>query len=155
MDRNYLIDLALSIANDGADEYHTKEELSGKETELESMDPEEMQAIIAQTKAEIEELKKDFVDGAVLRRAKTDYLASKSPAYDYHQRCHLKHRGTAWIQAVETYLADPNDTTYSLMVQSEKRYFGTLAKFMGVNDIPNCGRCLSDELNRLSGDLIK
>lgn len=148
MDRNYLIDLALSIAQDAADEWHIKEELSGLETELSSIDKEEMPELYDKVSSDIAECQADYIEGAMLRREKTDYLGAKSPAYDYHQRCHLKHRATAFVQMTETYLADPNDKTYDLMIRSEERFWSTLKKFMGVKDIPNCGRCLSDELNR-------
>lgn len=149
MDRNYLIDLALSIAQDAADEWHIKEELSGLETELEAIDPNEMPELYAKKVAEIEACKADYVETAELRRAKTDYLGIKSPAYDYHQRCKLKHRATAFVTMTETYLATPDEATYGLMKKSEQRFWDALKKFMGVKDIPNCGRCLSDELNRI------
>lgn len=150
MDRNYLIDLAHSIMQDAADEWHIKEELSGLETEKAAIDREEMPDLYEKLEQDIERAKQDYIDSAVLRRAKTDYLGAKSPAYNFHKRCQLKHRATSFVQMSETYLADPNDTTYRLMVWSEERFWKALMGLMGVDNIPNCGRCLSDELNRIS-----
>lgn len=148
MDRNYLIDLALSIAQDAADEWHTKEDLSGLETERQSINKDEMPDLYQKLSDDIAACKQEYVEGAVLRRAKTDLLGSESPAYDYHKRCHLKHRAASFVLMSETYLANPTELAYKLMVQSEERFWKTLKEFMGVADIPNCGRCLSDELNR-------
>ena len=147
MDRNYLVDLALSIMQDAADEWHIKEALSGAELELSNIDPEEMPELFTSKKADLEDLKKSYYECAVLRRAKTDLLGEMSPKYDFHWRCRLKHCATAFVQMTEVYLADPTDTTYDLMVRSEERYWEALKKFMGVQEIPNCGRCLSDALN--------
>ncbi len=157
MDRHYLIDLALSIAQDAADEWHVKEELSGKETELKNIDKKEMPALYAKVKAEIEEIKQDYVDGAILRRAKTDILGAESPAYDYHKRCKFKHRATAYVQASEAYLAHPTPDLYNILVKSEERFYFALSQLMGVKAIENCGRCLSDELNnrQMAFDTIK
>lgn len=149
MDRNYLIDLLLSIAQDAADEWHLKEAMSGKLTELGELDPIEMSDLYNKVVDEYEELKKQYVDGAVLRRKKMDVLASKAPAYDYHFRCILKHRATAFVLATEAFLADPEDEMLErIMIDSEERFWWAVKKFLGVEDIPNCGRCLSDELNR-------
>ena len=149
MDRNYLIDLLLSIAQDAADEWHLKEAMSGKLTELGELDPIEMSDLYTKVVDEYEELKKQYIDGAVLRRKKMDVLASKAPAYDYHYRCILKHRATAFVLATEAFLADPEDEMLErIMIDSEERFWWAVKKFLGVEDIPNCGRCLSDELNR-------
>lgn len=148
MDRNFLIDLVFSIAQDAADEWHLKEAISGLETELEAIDKNEMNELYLKKTSELELLKKEYYDGAVLRREKTDLLASLSPAYDYHQRCMLKHRATAFVLMSEVYLANPTDEAYELLKKSEERFWSAVKKFMGVDDIPNCGRCLSDELNR-------
>ena len=135
---------------DAADEWHIKEEMSGIETNLSNIDKEELPDLYAKLIADLEACKRDYIECAILRREKTDYLGSKSPSYDYHQRCKLKHRATSFVQMTETYLADPNDTTYGLMVRTEARFWEALKKFMGIKEIPNCGRCLSDELNRAS-----
>lgn len=149
MDRNYLIDLALSIAQDAADEWHDKEAVSGLETKLKNIS-DDCQELIANTKAELEIAKKDYEDGAILRRAKTDALAELVPHYDYHKRCTLKHRGAAFVQMSEAYLANPTDKFYDLLVRSEERYWKAFADFAGIDAIENCGRCLSDELNKIS-----
>ena len=149
MDRNYLIDLAISIIQDATDEWHIKEELSGLENELENIDKNELPDLYADRLKKIDDCKIDYLEGAELRRAKTDYLALKSPNYNYHRRCMLKHRGVAYVTMTETYLADPNDVSYNLMLKAEKRFYKALKEFMGVDTIPNCGRCLSDELNRI------
>lgn len=137
----------MSIAQDAADEWHIKEALSGLETELESMD-DSMEALKDDTIGKISELKAEYEEVAILRRRKTDFLAANSPAYDYHQRCRLKHRATSFVLATEVFLADPAPDTYDIMKQSEDLFWKTVKRFMGVDDIPNCGRCLSDELNR-------
>lgn len=149
MDRNYLIDLALSIAQDAADEWHDKEALSGLETKLKNI-PDDCSELLALTQSQLEETKKSYHEGAVLRRAKTDALAKLVPSYDYHKRCTLKHRGAAFVMMSEAYLANPTDEFYDLLMQSEKRYWQAFADFAGIDAVENCGRCLSDELNKIS-----
>ena len=148
MDRNYLIDLALSIAQDAADEWHTKEYLSGLETELSEIDAQEMPELHQKILAEIAAAKEDYVEGAKLRRYKTDILGAKSPNYDYHKRCTFKHRATSYVLATEVYLADPDEMNYNAMKVSEERFYMALSQLMGVKEITNCGRCLSDHLNK-------
>lgn len=146
-DRHYLIDLIHSIMQDAADEWHCKEEIAGLQTEIDSIAEENMPELLADYRARLREALDDYVEGARLRRAKLDYVAAHSPRYDYHQRCKLKHRATALVQATEVYLADPNDTTYDLMWRSEKRFWRTVSQLMGF-EITNCGRCLSDQMDR-------
>ena len=146
MDRNYLLDLALSIAQDCADEWHSRDYIQGLESELESVDEKEMPALHEKLKKQIEEEKEEWLDGVKLRRRKMDVLGIQSPNYDYHKRCTLKHRATAYVEAVETYQASPQDINYVVLVKSEKRFFRALSKFMGM-EITDCGRCLSDQLN--------
>lgn len=145
-----------SIMQDAADEWHCKEDISGLQTEIDSIDPKELPELYASKKDELAEALADYVEGAVLRREKLDYVASKSPAYDYHKRCKLKHRATSFVQATEVYLADPNDTTYDLMWRSEKRFWRVVSQLMGM-EIVNCGRCLSDEIanKETEGDFAK
>lgn len=149
MDRDYLVDLALSIAQDCAEEWHGKEIISGMEKELETIDKKEMPALHERLSQEIDDQYLDWLDGVDLRRFKMDVLGIKSPAYDYHRRCKLKHRATAFVQAVETYQSDPDELTLKAMQWSEKRYWKALCEFMGVKEITDCGRCLSDQLNNL------
>lgn len=147
MDRDYLIDLALSIAQDCADEWHGKETISGLETEKDSVDKNEMPALYKKLTEQIDEETEEWLDGVKLRRFKMDILGVKSPAYDYHKRCSLKHRATSFVQAVETYQSDPDEMTKTAMNWSEKRFWKALCKFMGVDEITDCGRCLSDQLS--------
>lgn len=147
MDRNYLIDLAHVIMQDAADEWHVKEHIDGLEEELKSVDEKEMPELHQQLKQQLEESKADWVDGAKCRRFATDILAVKSPNSDFHKRCTLKHRATAYVQATEVYLADPDDLTYKLVRWHGERFYKALSEFMGVREITNCGRCLSDQLN--------
>lgn len=147
MDRDYLIDLALSIAQDCADEWHSKEAISGLETERREVDKETMPELYQKLTDDIDAEIEEWLDGVKLRRYKMDVLGLKSPAYDFHKRCALKHRATSFVQAVETYQSDPDDLTYKSMVWSEKRFWKALCRFMGVEEITDCGRCLSDQLN--------
>ena len=146
-DRNYLIDLAHVIMQDAADEWHDKEALDGLEQEISEVDKEQMPALYAELRRQIEDAKEDWVEGAKCRRFAMDILATESPNYDYHKRCTVKHRATAYVQATEVFLANPNDLSYQLVVKQGKRFWKALAQLMGVEDIPNCGRCLSDQLN--------
>ena len=146
-DRNYLIDLAHLIMQDAADEWHDKEAIDGLEQELASISKEEMPELYSKLEEQLEEAKKDWVDGARCRRRAMNLLASKSPNYDYHKRCTVKHRATAYVQATEVYLADPNEEAYEIVLWQGKRFWKALAQFMGIENIPNCGRCLSDQLN--------
>lgn len=146
MDRDYLIDFALSIAQDCADEWHSKEAISGLEKELSEVDAETMPELHQKISSEIQEETEEWLDGVKLRRYKMDVLGIKSPEYNYHKRCALKHRATAFVQAVETYQSDPDDLTRKAMVWSEKRFWKALCRFMGVEEITDCGRCLSDQL---------
>ena len=149
MDRNYLIDLVLSIAQDATDEWHLKEKISGKEKELKTVSPEEMPELYEKLTEEINELIEDYVDGAILRRKKTDILGELSPNYDFHSRCTLKHRGAAFVMATEAFLANPTHKgLYEVMAKSEERFWKAVSQFMGVKEIEDCGRCLSDQLNR-------
>ena len=156
MDRHYLIDMIHSIMQDAADEWHCKEEISGIQTEIDSLKDADMPELLEQKEKELAESLADYVEGAILRREKLDYVGSKSPAYDFHKRCKLKHRATSFVQATEVYLADPNPTTYDLMWRSEKRFWRVVAQLMGM-EVVNCGRCLSDEIvnNELEGDFAK
>lgn len=147
MDRDYLIDLAISIAQDCADEWHSKENIAGMETELSSVDKETMPALHEKLTDDIAEATEEWLDGVKLRRFKMDVLGIKSPAYDYHKRCALKHRATSFVTAVETYQADPDELTKKAMEWSEKRFWKALCKFMGVKELTDCGRCLSDQLS--------
>lgn len=146
MDRDYLIDLALSIAQDCADEWHGKETISGLEQEQSNVDKDEMPELYEKLSRDIAEETEEWLDGVRLRRYKMDVLGIKSPEYNYHKRCTLKHRATAFVQAVETYQADPDEMTHKLMEWSEKRFWKALCRFMGVEEITGCGRCLSDQL---------
>lgn len=146
MDRDYLIDLALSIAQDCADEWHNKESISGLEQERDGVDEKEMPELYKKLTDQIQTETEEWLDGVRLRRYKMDVLGIKSPEYNYHKRCTLKHRATAFVQAVETYQSDPDDLTHKLMVWSEKRFWKALCQFMGVEEITDCGRCLSDQL---------
>lgn len=148
MDRNYLVDLALSIAQDCADEWHIKEALSGLETKIKDVDKKELPELYKKLEKEVKETKEDYLDSVKLRRYKMDVLGEKSPKYDYHKRCTLKHRATSYVLATETYLADPDEKTYKLLVWSEERFYQALSQFMGMLEITNCGRCLSDQLNQ-------
>lgn len=156
MDRHYLVDMIHSIMQDAADEWHCKEDISGVQTSLDEIDEDEMPELYAKTEKELASLVEDYVEGAELRRAKLDYVAEKSPAYDYHKRCKLKHRATSFVQATEVFLADPCQTTYDLMWRSEQRFWRVVSQLMGM-EIVNCGRCLSDEIQNkeASGDFGK
>lgn len=147
MDRNYLIDLAHVIMQDAADEWHDKEALDGLEQEISGVDPQEMPELYEKLQAQIDDIKADWVDGAKCRRYAMDLLAVESPNYDYHKRCTVKHRATAYVQATEVYLANPNEAAYKLVLWQGQRFWKALAQLMGVQNIPNCGRCLSDQLN--------
>lgn len=152
MDRHYLVDMIHSIMQDAADEWHCKEDISGIQSELDNISQQEMPELYAKKKDELATALADYVEGAVLRREKLDYVAAKSPAYDYHKRCKLKHRATSFVQATEVYLADPNDLTYDLMVRSEKRFWRVVSQLMGM-ELVNCGRCLSDEIHNKESQL--
>ena len=132
---------------DAADEWHDKEALDGLEQEISTVNPEEMPELYKKLQDEIADIKADWVDGARCRRYAMDLLALESPEYDYHKRCTVKHRATAYVQATEVYLANPTETAYKLVLWQGKRFWKALAQLMGVKDIPNCGRCLSDQLN--------
>lgn len=137
---------------DAADEWHCKEEVSGLQTEIDSIQEEDpsgndLQEVLKTYQDKLKDALEDYVEGAKLRRAKLDYVAKHSPHYDYHQRCKFKHRATAFVQATETYLADPNQETYDLMWRSEQRFWKTVSQLMGYQPT-NCGRCLSDQINR-------
>ena len=41
----------------------------------------------------------------------------------------------------------PDDLTRQVMEWSEQRFWRALCRFMGVKEITDCGRCLSDQLN--------
>lgn len=147
MDRDYLIDFALSIAQDCADEWHSKETISGLKKELSEIDAEKMPELHQKITNDIKEETEDWLDGVQLRRYKMDVLGIKSPEYNYHKRCALKHRATSFVQAVETYQSDPDELTHKAMVWSEKRFWKALCQFMGAEEITDCGRCLSDQLS--------
>ena len=147
MDRDYLIDLAISIAQDCAGEWHDYETVKSIEKELKEVDAETMPELHKKLSAQLQEETEDWLDGVRLRRYKMDVLGIKSPAYDYHKRCTLKHRATSFVTAVETYQADPDDLTRRVMEWSEQRFWKALCRFMGVEEITDCGRCLSDQLN--------
>lgn len=146
-DRNYLIDLAHVIMQDAADEWHDKEALDGLEQELSGVDEREMPELHAKLTAQIADMKKDWVEGAKTRRFAMDILMLEAPNYDYHKRCTVKHRATAYVQATEVYLANPTELSYKLVQMQGARFWKAFAQLMGVEDIPNCGRCLSDHLN--------
>lgn len=147
MDRDYLIDLAISIAQDCADEWHSKETVESLRKQLSEISQEEMPELYEKISADLAEETEDWLDGVRLRRYKMDVLGIKSPNYDYHRRCKLKHRATAFVTAVETYQADPDELTLKAMIWSEKRFWKALCQFMGVTELTDCGRCLSDQLN--------
>lgn len=147
MDRNNLIDLALSIAQDCAEEWHGKEYISSLKTERNEVNRKEMPALYDKLTSEIKTETADWLDGVHLRRLKMDILGAKSPAYDYHKRCILKHRATSFVTAVENYQSDPDTMNEKVMDWSEKRFWKALCQFMGVEEITDCGRCLSDQLN--------
>lgn len=147
MDRDYLIDLAISITQDCASEWHDYETVKGIEKELSEIDPIDMPELYDKVSTHLAEEKEDWLDGVKLRRYKMDVLGAKSPAYNYRKRCTLKHRATAFVTAVETYQADPDASTRQIMEWSEKRFWKALCQFMGVEEITDCGRCLSDQLN--------
>lgn len=129
--------------------------MAGLQTELDSIIAEDLTELAKEYQEKIEVVKQDYIEGAILRREKLDYVASKCPHYDYHKRCQLKHRATAFVQATEVYLADPNDITYDLMWRSEKRFWKVVSQLMGTT-IANCGRCLSDQIgNGILSDTIE
>lgn len=147
MDRDYLIDLAISIAQDCADEWHTKEHISSLKTERKDVNKDEMPALYDKLTNDIKTENEEWLDGVRLRRFKMDVLGSKSPAYDYHKRCTLKHRATSFVTAVENYQSDPDEMNEKVMDWSEARFWKAVCQFMGVDEITDCGRCLSDQLS--------
>lgn len=132
---------------DCADEWHDKETFDSVKNELKEIDIEEMPELHAKKMEELEEARESWLDGVKLRRTKMDVLAINSPNYDYHARCKVKHRATSYVTAVETYQANPNEMTEKIMDWSGARFWKALCQFMGVDEITDCGRCLSDQLN--------
>ncbi|MCM1323298.1 MAG: hypothetical protein NC218_03870 [Acetobacter sp.] len=144
-DRNYLLDLAISIMHDGADEWHAVEEINFLSQQLKNVSP-DLEEVIKQYKEQLAIAKQELIEDARLRQAKTDYLAAKSPNWTYKRRCRVKHTGVAACTMLETYVADPTEEAFELACRSLQKFFRELARAMGM-DVKDCGRCLNDSLN--------
>lgn len=144
-DRNYLLDLAISMMHDGADEWHAVEEINFLSQQLKRT-PENLDEVRKDYEDRLKVASEELIEDARLRQAKVDYLASKSPAWNYKRRCRVKHTSVSACTALETYVADPNDKTLDLAQRSLQKFFRELARAMGM-EVKDCGRCLNDSLN--------
>lgn len=147
-DRNYLLDLAISIMHDGADEWHAVEEINFLSQQIKNT-PAELKEIIKEYEEKLAVAKKEIIEDARLRQEKTDFLAAKSPNWTYKRRCRVKHTGVSACTMLETYIADPTEEAFELTCKSLQKFFRELSRAMGM-EVKDCGRCLNDSLNGIA-----
>lgn len=128
----------------GCCELHTKTTIEKKVSELENgMVPEDnVQDFIK----DIEDLRKDLIEYAQLRREAMLSLYEMYPDGNKEYWCLVKHLGLAMYTAFESWQAsDDDENLFYIYQQANKLFVKAMSKFLGVT-ITECASCFSDIL---------
>ncbi len=133
--REWFFDLVNSIANLLAIVNHLTEAIYGAEKDItDKIDGAEKD-------------KKDYLDilelSLQLRREQMALLKEQADYHDRRMWCPLKHAIESYMESMEVWQADNNDTTYKQMMLAYKIMLMCLSKFLG-REITLCGRCDTD-----------
>lgn len=90
-------------------------------------------------------------------QARRNLMSAIEEQYDtnYHYWCASKHAIGAFSLACElhqSYAKDPDLSTryYNFMIESQKTLYVVLSKWLGLDEVVVCGRCISDKLEEKS-----
>ncbi|WP_305085302.1 hypothetical protein [uncultured Dubosiella sp.] len=128
----------------GCCELHTKTTIEKKVSELENgMVPEDN---VQDFMKDIEDLRKDLIEYAQLRRETMLSLYEMYPAGNKEYWCLVKHLGLAMYTAFESWQAsDDDENLFYIYQQANKLFVKAMSKFLGVT-ITECASCFSDIL---------
>ncbi|WP_305085570.1 hypothetical protein, partial [uncultured Dubosiella sp.] len=95
---------------------------------------------------DIEDLRKDLIEYAQLRRETMLSLYEMYPARNKEYWCLVKHLGLAMYTAFESWQAsEDNENLFYIYQQANKLFVKAMSKFLGVT-ITECASCFSDIL---------
>lgn len=128
----------------GCCELHVKTTIEKKVSELENgMVPEDN---VQDFMKDIEDLRKDLIEYAQLRRETMLSLYEMYPAGNKEYWCLVKHLGLAMYTAFESWQAsDDDENLFYIYQQANKLFVKAMSKFLGVT-ITECASCFSDIL---------
>lgn len=128
----------------GCCELHVKTTIEKKVSELENgMVPEDN---VQDFMKDIEDLRKDLIEYAQLRRETMLSLYEMYPAGNKEYWCLVKHMGLAMYTAFESWQAsDDDENLFYIYQQANKLFVKAMSKFLGVT-ITECASCFSDIL---------
>lgn len=128
----------------GCCELHTKTTIEKKVSEIENgMVPEED---VQDFMKDIEDLRKDLIEYAQLRREAMLSLYEMYPDGNKEYWCLVKHLGLAMYTAFESWQAsDDDENLFYIYQQANKLFVKAMSKFLGVT-ITECASCFSDIL---------
>lgn len=133
--RDWIFDLVNSIANLLAITNHATEAAYGAEQDgkldIDGADDD---------KAEYVEIALMALE---LRRSQMNLLKEQADYFDKRMWCPLKHAIEMYMETMEVWQAEQNDTTYKHMMLAYDILLKCLSKFLG-REVTLCGRCDSD-----------
>lgn len=139
-------DLIRTIMHLGASEYHAVSLYQKALAELDNGlvdvdDPETLSGHVAK----LNRFSKDIIDFAELRRSAMLSLFEMYEGGDKDYWCQIKHLGTAYITAMESYQSSEDLEILQLATNINKKFTEALTAFLGA-EITDCASCLSDYL---------
>lgn len=139
-------DLIRTIMHLGASEYHALSLYQKAMAELENglIDVDDPDVLDNQL-SKIDRYRKDLIDYAELRRTAMLLLFQMYDGGDKDMWCQIKHLGTAYITAIESYQASEDLNMLQLASDINKKFTEALTAFLGA-EITDCASCLSDFL---------
>lgn len=139
-------DLIRTIMHLGASEYHAVSLYQKALAEMENglIDVEDNE-VLDQQIAKVDRYRKDILDFAELRRTAMLNLFQMFEDGDKDMWCQVKHLGTAYITAIESFQSTEDLNLLQLSTDINKKFTEALTAFLGA-EITDCASCLGDYL---------